>query len=197
MSRLRNIPGLHVKEHLTVTLLLLLSACHDRPDPRTVDGALAYAAEQIEQGSARALFRVIDQRARHAMASIVADRQAAAALVQSAYPEDTRAGGLSELGDAVGAADAATLFERRCDRSCLEALALTIGAPRRTETHDRELTVETARGTELRLYRGDDGWYGIVWNTEALLAERDDANRDLEMVRQNAEVYERRRALTP
>ena len=46
----------------------------DANDRKELEGALAHAAQAIEGDDGASLFRVIDPRARHAMASIVADR---------------------------------------------------------------------------------------------------------------------------
>ena len=47
-----------------------------------------------------------------------------------------------------------------------------------------------------RLYRRREGdWWGLVFQTDELFAERDRASRDREMIAQNARTYERRRAL--
>jgi hypothetical protein len=125
----------------------------------------------------------------------VADRREAAEMVARSYPAEARAGALRELGDAATAADAKALFVARCDRGCLAELQRSIGAVASVAPHGDEIRVRTIRGTIVPMYRGDDGWYGLVWRTAALDAERDHANRDLEMVRQNAAVYETRRTL--
>ena len=58
-----------------------------------------------------------------------------------------------------------------------------------------ELEVITARGGRLRMHRGQDGNWGIVWNTDALARERTRAARELVQIEQNADIYRRRRAL--
>jgi hypothetical protein len=170
------------------------AGCHD-PDPRSIEGALAAAASAIEAGDRARLFRVVDQRARHALASIVRDRREAALLVARDYPEDVRGAAHAALGDAADATDAAGLFARRCDRACTEDLARRIGAPAHTERDGVETVVHTAREETLRLHRGDDGWWGLVWNTAALSRERDRAAQDLVQIRANAEIYRKQRAL--
>ena len=45
------------------------------------------------------------------------------------------------------------------------------------------------------MHAGKDGWYGLVWNTDALDAERSKATRDLDQIRQNATAYRLRRTL--
>jgi hypothetical protein len=59
-----------------------------------------------------------------------------------------------------------------------------------------ELThVRTVRGGELDLYRGQDGGYGIVWNTDALRRESTRAFAELDLIRRNANLYEKQRQL--
>lgn len=180
---------------LPCALLVFGVACGGDADPRTVEGAVSFAAAAVERSDATSLFRVIDQRARHAMASIVADRNRAAAIVARDYPAEARPEALASLGDAVGAADAPALFARRCGEPCFAELRGVLGAPRELARTGDEVVATTARGTEIRLHLGSDGWYGLVWRTPELDRERTQASRDVEVVERNAEVYRRRREL--
>lgn len=167
------------------------------PDPRELEGAIGYLAVAIERDDPAMLFRAVDARARHAMISIVADRQRARDLIRADYPEDAREAALAELGDAATVADAPALFALRCDVTCRRELSEKLGAPTEQHTEGEELVVTTSRGGTLRFHRpeGDDAWYGWVWETAALDTERDRANRDLRQIEQNAETYRRRREL--
>lgn len=174
----------------------MLSGCDTRPDPNEAAGALAFAARAIEEGDSRKLYQVIDERARHALHSIVNDRSAAAAIVREAYPESEQQRALRELGDAADVEDAAALFVARCGPACRTELGGAIGGIERTEEDGDELIVHTTRREELRLYRRAEGhWWGIVWHTEALDRERARANQDLRRVEANAETYRRRQRL--
>ncbi|MCA9532621.1 MAG: hypothetical protein KC593_03045 [Myxococcales bacterium] len=153
---------------------------------------LEYAARAIERNDARSLFRVIDARSRHAMASIVADRRAAAELIRNTYPEDQREAALDELGPSIDAEDAAALFAARCDRACMSDLASRIGAPLSQRQDGDELVVETPRGGTLRVTGGGEDWYGIVWRYDELDAERQRANQDRLLVEANARTYQLR-----
>lgn len=172
------------------------AACDSTPDPRELEGALAYVAQSLEADDGERLYRVLDERARHALISIHADRRAAASLVRAAYPEPERAAALAALGDAPGVESPSALFAARCDRRCRQELAAKVGAPTAQRTVDEELVVTTSRGAELRFYRAREGqWWGLVWRTEALDRERDTASRDLRQIERNAEVFRRREAL--
>jgi len=169
------------------------------PDTREPRGALAVAAEAVEAGEPRRLFRVIDQRSRHALAAIQQARAEAAGLIRTDYPTAAQADALAALGDAALAADIPDLFERRCPTSCQAELGALLGAPvqERAVEGDAgpELEIETATGSRVRLYKGSDGHYGIVFRRAELYEERDRAARELEQIRQNAEVYRKRKAL--
>lgn len=168
--------------------------CYDA-DPRSVEGALDAAARAIEAGDGERLFRVIDERSRHAMYAIVKARRAAAALIEADYPPEERAAALAALGDAATVKDGPALFARRCDRPCMDGFAAQLGAPtKRTQVGD-EVVVETTRGGTLHMYAGSDGWFGLVWRTEALAEERTRAARELTQIRDNAATYRRRREL--
>ncbi len=178
--------------------LVHLAGCGigSNPDPRTIDGMMGYAALAIERDDPEMLFKVIDERARHALISIVADRQAAAALIRAHYPAADQAGALQSLGDALDLEDAWQLFAARCDQACRRAWSTELGAVQTKTADGEEWRVTTTRGAEVRVYREHEGeWWGLVWRTAELDAERDRANRDLEMIRQNAETYQRREAL--
>lgn len=179
-----------------VPVLSLLASCSGTPDPRTVEGTLGYMAQAVETGDARMLFRVVDARARHAMISTVSDRRAAAELVRRTYPADQQAAALAALGDAAEARDAADLFARRCGPACMQGIGAMVGPPASVRTEGQETFVRTSKGTEIVLFRKNEGdWYGFVWRTAELAAERDRANRDLHVIQENAATYERRRQL--
>jgi hypothetical protein len=187
---------------VTITMLTALFAVVGgcwAPDTREPRGALAVAAEAIESDQPRRLFRVIDQRSRHALAAIQQARAEAAGLIRTDYPTTTQTEALTALGDAALATDAPDLFERRCTAACQAELGALLGAPvqERTVEGDAgpELEVETATGSRVRLYKGNDGHYGIVFRRAELFEERDRAARELEQIRQNAEVYRKRKTL--
>ena len=157
---------------------------------------MIYAANAIEANDSRKLYHAVDERARHALHSIVADRSAAAERIRDAYPEELHEAALGELGDAAGAEDAEGLFALRCGAECRDELGSRIGGVERTEERGEELIVHTARGEEVVLYRRDPAqWWGIVWRTQALDRERNRASQDLRRVEANAATYERRERL--
>lgn len=166
------------------------------PDPRSIEGAMGYAALAVERNDPAMLYRILDERARHALISIVQDRTAAAALVRETYPPEERDAALRNLGDAAEVEDAAGLFARRCDPACRQEIGRQVGAPASTREDGDETVVETARGTSVRIYRAAEGsWWGLVWETQALDRERNIANQALRQVERNAETYRRRQAL--
>jgi hypothetical protein len=172
-----------------------LTACYE-PDPHSVRGALAASARALEVRDGRELYRIIDQRGRAAMIAIVHARREAARLIRSEYPDSERAAALTALGDARSAIDAADLFTQRCAEPCMSELAAAVGAPiAEHKVGGDEVEVQTTRGGRLRLHRGKDGWWGLVWNTQALSEERTRAARELIQIRHNATVYRRRRVL--
>jgi hypothetical protein len=177
-----------------IFVLTVIASCWDA-DPRSVRGALDLASRAIEARDGRQLFRVIDERSRHALISIVQDRRAAAQLVREAYPRAEREAALRALGDAADATDAAELFARRCGAPCMAQIRQQLGAPVEQREQGQELIVQTAQGGTLRMHRGSDSWWGLVWRTDELSRERDHAAQELRQIRDNAEVYRRRRAL--
>jgi len=169
--------------------------CGGSDDAHTVRGALALAARAVETEDRAALYRVIDRRSRAALVSIVKDRAASARAVRSDYPADLQPGALAALGDAPGAADAAALFARRCDVHCVAELGVSLGAPVSESVMGDELLVRTAAGRDVRLFKGRDGLWGLVWRTQELSDERLRAARERLQIEANAEIYRRRRQL--
>lgn len=173
-------------------LLMLGCRTYDATDVR---GALAGAAQALESGDGVQLFPYIDERARFALASTVKSRTDARKLIEAEYPPAERAAALAALGDAAEVASPAELFARRCAAECMRTLAGQVGAPVTQTPEGKELRVTTSRGTTLHMFAGQDGRYGIVWNTDACVAERAQASRDFRQIRDNAAIYRKRREL--
>ena len=173
-------------------LLMLGCRTYDATDVR---GALAGAAAALEAEDGLRLFEYIDERARFALASTVKSRIAARRIIETDYPAAERPAALAALGDAADVSTPAELFARRCTPECMRTLAEQVGAPVNQVPDGKEVRVTTSRGTTLHMFAGQDGRYGIVWNTPATMAERSQASRDLGVIRENAEVYRKRKAM--
>jgi hypothetical protein len=163
--------------------------CQASDDAHTVRGALALAARAVEADDRAALFQVIDRRSRSALISVVKDRTTAARAIRADYPEAERDLALRAVSDP------AELFARRCDRACVAELGANLGAPVSETPVDGELIVQTAEGRTVRLFKGSDGLWGLVWRTRELFDERLRASRERLQIVANAEVYRRRKQL--
>ena len=173
---------------------VLFFGCESHPDPHGVRGVLAFASHALQTDDPVALFSVIDERARHAIISIVADRAQSQALIDADYPQDDQRAAASAWQDDDLSGPAA-FFARRCDEGCRQTLGENLGAPTEESEDGPEHVVVTTRGS-VRLYRANpSSWWGIVWRVEVLDQERNRASRDLRQIEQNAEVYRRRRQL--
>ncbi len=173
-------------------LLMLACRTYDATDVR---GALAGAASALEAEDGLRLFEYIDERARFALGSTVKSRVAARRSIETDYPPVERPAALAALGDAAEVETAAELFARRCGPDCMHTLAGQVGAPVHQEPEGKEIRVTTTRGTTLHMFAGQDGRFGIVWNTPACMAERAQASRDFRLIEENAAIYRKRRAL--
>jgi len=181
---------------LPLLLFFGLGACGGAADPREPEGAIRYMAEALRADAPERVFRVIDARSRHAMASIVQDRRAAAEVIRAHYPEAERPSALDRLGDAARVADAAALFALRCDTACSQGLAEQLAAPASVQGDDVDAEVETVRGATLHFHRMAPGdWWGLVWHTQELDTERARAAEERRTIEANAAVYERARRL--
>lgn len=164
-------------------------------DPTTVEGALARAASAVGARDHEALFAALDQRARFALSSVYKARSVAAQEIRSSYPQSAQRSALAELGDTVDAKSDVDLFRRRCGDGCLDGIAAMLGAPASVQVEGRISTIKTVRGTEAQLYRDDDGRYGLVWETPALVRERTRAAAELDLIQKNGAQYRSQRAL--
>jgi hypothetical protein len=165
-------------------------------DPRTVEGALAAASGAVAARDHAALFRALDPRARDSLSSVYFARKAAAEEIRASYPPAAQPPALRELGDALQAESDVALFALRCPDPCLDALAGSLGAPRSVQVRDRISTVTTVRDTEAQLYRADDGSYGLVWESAALMRERTRAAAELDLIKKNGAQYRAQRELS-
>jgi hypothetical protein len=179
---------------LLVLATLGVAACS--ADPTTVEGALSAAASAVGARDHDALLQVLDERARFSLSSVYQARTLAAGVIRESYPADAQAAALAELGDAVAAHSTVELFRARCGDACLDAFAATLGAPSEVRMEDRVAIVKTVRGTEARLYRADDGRYGLMWETSALMRERTRAAAELDLIQKNGQLYRSQRALS-
>jgi hypothetical protein len=165
------------------------------PDAREVDGAIASVVAAASKHDATRLFEAIDQRARFAMGGLVKARQKAAEVIRAHYPKEAQAQALADLGDAARVDSAAALFALRCNPACMDALAAKMASPKEVREEGDLAWVTTVRGEQLELFRGNDGRYGIVWNTESLKRESTRAYAELDLIEKNAELYQKQRAL--
>lgn len=175
-------------------LLMLGCRTYDATDVRS---AMAGAASALEAGDGIRLFPYIDERARFALGSTVKSRADARKLIEADYPVADRPAAVAGLGDAAQVGTPDELFARRCAADCLRTLADQVGAPVSQRVEGDEVRVTTSRGTTLHMFAGHDGRYGIVWNTQACMAERAQASRDFRQIAENALIYRKRRQLQP
>jgi len=178
---------------VAAALAITATACGG--DASTVEGALASAASAVGARDYGAMFQALDERARFSIGSVFQTRRRAADIIQADYPPEARASALGELGDALEVDSATDLFRRRCPDACLDAIAGSLGAPSAVHVEGRIATVKTVRGTEAKLYRADDGRYGLVWESEALMRERSRAAAELDFIQKNAATYRAQNAL--
>jgi hypothetical protein len=154
-----------------------------------------YGLSAVGQHDERALFLALDQRARYALDAIVNARKEARTLIEASYPASDAAPALAALGDAASAARGSELFGQRCNAACMDELGQKLAAPREVREEGRLAHVTTVRGDTLTLYKADDGSYGLVWNSDALVRERARAYAELELTKRNAKLYEEKRGL--
>jgi hypothetical protein len=184
-----------LKSAIVIAALTLVAVASCTGDATRVDGAVARAAAAVASRDPEALLEVLDERSRSALQSVYRARQQAAATIRESYPDEAQADALAELGDAATAESAADLFRMRCPDTCVATLGAPLGAPRSVREAGDLTVVTTVRDTELTLYRGKDGRYGLVWQTDAWIRERSRAAAELDLIQKNARAYATQRAL--
>lgn len=164
------------------------------PSDRTAEGAYLRIAKAVNQGRPRDFFPYVETAAQHAAYTVRDYRRDARRRVLSAFPEPERSRLAAQYQAEAEAPDGADLFVLIAERrGWVGALRRDLSGIARVDTEGERATVETARGTRYAFRRRENGIWGLTQFTAALVAEAENAARDLAIVEQAAGDYERAR----
>jgi hypothetical protein len=163
------------------------------PPDTTPEGAyLNIVVNAVDGDNPAAMFPYLEEDARWAAYTIRDARAKACTMIKESYPEAQRAELLAAYGDEAAApdgADVVALMARK--RGWLARLKRDTSGVKNVEIEGARATVVTARGTRYPFRRRDNGIWGLTIFTAELLAEKDRAARDLDVVEAAAADYAR------
>lgn len=174
------------------------SAVRMFPPDTTPEGAYMRIAKSIGEGRVRDIFAYLETDAQWAAYTIRDMRAKAYARVGDSYPEPERTKLRDAYRDAAEAPDGADVFAMEAARkNWLARLRKDLSGIARVEVNGERATVVTARGTRYPFRRRENGIWGLTIFTADLIAESERASRDLQVVNEAADDYERVRNVKP
>lgn len=177
---------------LSIGLLALRAFVRPFPPDTTPDGAYLRIALALSEHRESDIFAYLETDAQWASFSVRDMRREAAGLVRSSYPDGERQRLLPTLEEEAAAKDGPELFALMAKRKGFAArLKKDLSGVQAVEIQGDRASVVTARGTRYPFRRRENGIWGLTIFTAELVAERNRAARDLEVIRTAAEDYAR------
>lgn len=179
---------------LAVAAALLVGLVVYRPFPsdRTPEGAYMRIARSMSRGELAAVFPYLETEAQWACYSIRDARKKSVGVVTRSYPEPERRELVAQWSPEATLPDGSDLFALLARRRGWDArLRRDLSGVAHVEIDGDRASVVTTRGTRYPFRRRDNGIWGLTIFTAELSADRERASRDLAIVEQGAQDYER------
>jgi hypothetical protein len=171
---------------------------HPFPSDQTPEGAYMRIAQAIAEERPTGIFAYLETDAQWACFTIRDLRAKAAARIGASFPEPDRARLLDAHKAEAGANDGPDVFVLFAERrGWLGRLRRDLSGIANVEVEGERASVVTARGTRYPFRRRDNGIWGLTLFTAELVAESERAARDLSVVGQAADDYERAKSRGP
>lgn len=162
------------------------------PPDTTPQGAYLRIAKNLGDDHPREVFAYLETDAQWAAYSIRDLRKEALGAVRTGYPAAEGAPLVAAYGPEGEAADGADVFVLQArKRGWIGRLRRDLSGIKSVEVEGQRATVVTVRGTRYPFRRRDNGIWGLTLFTADLVAEKERAARDLDMVRAAAADYAR------
>lgn len=167
------------------------------PSDRTPEGAYMRVARAVADDRMTDAFPYLEEDARWAAYTIRDTRAKAYERIDKSYPEPDRSRWLDAYRDDATCSDGADVFARHASREGWSArLRKDLSGVVSVETAGERATVVTARGTRYSFRRRASGLWGLTMFSAELVGEAEKSSRDLAMVEDTANDYERARGAT-
>lgn len=161
------------------------------PSERTPEGAYLRIALAFGEGRVRDSFPYLESEAKHALHTVHEYRQKSLQVIRKSFeqPERNKWEQAYQLeGDA---ADPPEMWARIAEQKGWdERMRRDLSGIALVERVGQRATVVTARGTRYPFREGDDGIWGLTLFTAELVARKEKAARDYEIVQRAAADYE-------
>jgi hypothetical protein len=187
--------GLAASVLLVVVGALLIAGApgaYPFPSDHTPEGAYMRIAERIAAGEPAGVFPYLETDAQWACFTIKDLRAQASVRIQASFPAEERARATDPYRAEASAADGPDVFlvfaERR---GWIGRLRRDLSGVAQVDVEGERASVVTARGTRYPFRRRDNGIWGLTLFTADLVAEAEKAARDLSVVTQAADDYDR------
>ncbi len=161
------------------------------PSDRTPEGAYLRIVLALNKGREQDVFPYLETEAQHALFTIREYRAKALGRVRATFVEPERTKWEAAYRDEGDAQDAAALFAVLARREGWAArLRKDLSGISAVERVGKRATVETTRGTRYPFREADNGIWGLTIFTAELVARKQRASRDFEIIDRAASDYE-------
>ena len=162
------------------------------PSDRTPEGAYLRIVLAVSKGKGRDVFPYLETEAQHALFTIREYRAKALARVRETFDEPERTKWETAYRDEGDAKDPAELWAVLAMREGWDArLRKDLSGISAVERVGKRATVETTRGTRYPFREADNGIWGLTLFTAELVAYKERATRDHQIIDRAASDYER------
>ena len=177
---------------LAVGLGLVFLFYRPFPSDQTPEGAYMRIARSLSSGQLEPIFPYLETDAQWACYSIRDARKKALEIVERSYPEPQKSELTKQWRDEATAPDGADVLALLARRRGWDArLRRDLSGVARVEIDGVRASVTTARGTRYPFRRRENGIWGLTVFTAELAADKEKAARDLAIVEQAAQDFER------
>jgi hypothetical protein len=173
-----------------------LAARRPFPSDKTPEGAYLRIAQSIDEDRVRDTFPYLETDAQWAAYTIRGARAKAALRIRTSYPKGQREdllGAYAPLGDLADGADVFALLAKQ--KGFVAQLRRDLSGVAKVDIEGERASVVTVRGTRYPFRLRDNGIWGLTLFSATLLAEAERASRDLAVVNNAADDYDRAKGL--
>lgn len=167
--------------------IFLVRARSPFPSDSTPEGAYLRIAKSIGEGDVRSIFPYLETDAQWAAYSIFELRKKACAIIDAHYPVEARPSAGPFCQALASSSTAEEWFVVLCHRrDWIKRLQHDLSGVQRVEFQGDSAIVLTVRGSRYPFRKRDNGMWGITLFTSELIAEREKAARDEQLIESTA-----------
>ncbi len=170
----------------------LLGAKIFYPSDREPEGAYLRIVKAVNRSKPEEVFPYTEEAAQHACYTIRDYRRRALSRVRATFPEEERAELQARYGPLARARHGRDVFAHYArQEGWMQQLRRDLSGIESVERSGKRATVVTVRGTRYSFRRRPNGIWGLTAFTPTLVSEAKRAARDLALIEEAAQDYER------